>query len=911
MKKALSLILSMLMLISCTMFVSAAEEPVYENDAKVALVFDEPVYVETEGTVTLYLNMFFEEPVTEITGATVIIDYDETKLTYQTGKKKSFFVYNDDEEFESTYDSISLNSRGDIVASFAATDPTYSIEGTLLQAQFTLVEGASGTCNFSILEASGNATTMYVLPDGTEDGKWQANTTSLTLAAPAVEQYTVTYENAKGAAPAAVTEDEGTTITVADAPAAVDGFTFEGWSDGTTTYQPGNTFELTGDVTLTAVWEEIPVEQYTVEYVNVKGAAPAAVTEDEGTTITVADAPAAVDGFTFEGWSDGTTTYQPGDTFELTGDVTLTAVWDDIPEHAVVIYDGDDTIASEYVYEGTQYTLPTPERVLGTRVLGFAADEGATVAEYAAGEKITVNAPITLYVIREAVAVEDASYTFEGRFDVANEKYTIDMYYEGPQANMTAFGVQYDTEILENLTFAYDDAFMTTGTNAVSGEGYIADVAWSTTGNFFGDDLKTPVLVGTFTADMTAEKYAEFDPATDFGKYAPAADIAGAFENGEWQFIKNDATSFDPTEIIYPITFTALVDNNVIAITTEGVDADITTVEGLETEGTMLTDITFTVTTAEGETPATVSYTVAGVSKGALVAEDDGVTYIIPGEEVLGDVVIIFTYLPAVEAVVITGIDEPVAGETPDLDAVAGDETYTVEKVEWTPAADEFEFDTAYTVTVTVKAEEGYTFSGETTYTINGETATLVSRDGDTLVISYTFEKTAEELGTVTVEVALVRDAADAAYKNFGTIKLVDAEGEVVDTVTEGTEAGDTFVATFEDVLAGDYTVVFEKNGYLAETSDEFTVVYDETSEVELTGVAGNVYGINNVGDDNVINLYDFARIVRAFEEGSDNTGYADLLADADYNGLVDVDEDGEVTVFDLAFVKSNYGETR
>ena len=838
MKKALSLILSMLMLISCTMFVSAAEEPVYENDAKVALVFDEPVYVETEGTVTLYLNMFFEEPVTEITGATVIIDYDETKLTYQTGKKKSFFVYNDDEEFESTYDSISLNSRGDIVASFAATDPTYSIEGTLLQAQFTLVEGASGTCNFSILEASGNATTMYVLPDGTEDGKWQANTTSLTLAAPAVEQYTVTYENAKGAAPAAVTEDEGTTITVADAPAAVDGFTFEGWSDGTTTYQPG-------------------------------------------------------------------------DTFELTGDVTLTAVWDDIPEHAVVIYDGDDTIASEYVYEGTQYTLPTPERVLGTRVLGFAADEGATVAEYAAGEKITVNAPITLYVIREAVAVEDASYTFEGRFDVANEKYTIDMYYEGPQANMTAFGVQYDTEILENLTFAYDDAFMTTGTNAVSGEGYIADVAWSTTGNFFGDDLKTPVLVGTFTADMTAEKYAEFDPATDFGKYAPAADIAGAFENGEWQFIKNDATSFDPTEIIYPITFTALVDNNVIAITTEGVDADITTVEGLETEGTMLTDITFTVTTAEGETPATVSYTVAGVSKGALVAEDDGVTYIIPGEEVLGDVVIIFTYLPAVEAVVITGIDEPVAGETPDLDAVAGDETYTVEKVEWTPAADEFEFDTAYTVTVTVKAEEGYTFSGETTYTINGETATLVSRDGDTLVISYTFEKTAEELGTVTVEVALVRDAADAAYKNFGTIKLVDAEGEVVDTVTEGTEAGDTFVATFEDVLAGDYTVVFEKNGYLAETSDEFTVVYDETSEVELTGVAGNVYGINNVGDDNVINLYDFARIVRAFEEGSDNTGYADLLADADYNGLVDVDEDGEVTVFDLAFVKSNYGETR
>ena len=981
MKKALSLILSMLMLVSCTMFVSAATEPAYENDAKVALVFDEPEYDESTGTVTVYLNMFFEESITEVTGGTVVIDYDETKLTYQTGKKKSKFVYNDDEEFESTYDSISLNPQGDIIASFAATDPTYSIEGVLLQVQFVTIEGATGTCDFSILEASGNATTMYVLPDGTEDGKWQANTVSLSLGGEEVPvaQYTVTYENAKGAAPEAVTADEGTEITVADAPAAVEGFTFEGWTDGATTYDAGDKFTLTADVTLTAVWEPIP--KYTVTYENAKGDAPEAVTEDEGTTITVAAAPATVEGFTFGGWTNGETTYQAGQTFELTGNVTLTAVWEPIPkytvtyvdyegaapeavtayvgteitvatpatvehstfiawgngstryqagdtfvlegdvtltaireavpQYSVFVYDGDKTIASGYVYEGEQYTLPTPERVVGTRVLGFATTEGATVAEYRAGDKVTINDAINFYVVREEVELEEAYYTFEGRFDVTSETYSIDMYYEGPQANQTAFGVQYDTAIFENLEFAYSDTFMSTGTDAVSGEGYIADVAFAKEGNSFGDDLKTPVLVGTFTADMTAEQYAQLDPEADFVKYVPAGNITGAFENDEWQFIKNEDPNLDPSETIFPILFTTLVDNDAITITTEGVDEDITTVT-VASEGKMLEAITFTAVTAEGETPANVSYTVAGESMGALVPAADGFTYTIPAEKVLGDVVIIFSYLPAVEEVVITEIDAPVAEATPDTEATAGHDTYTVESVEWVPADDTFEYNTEYTVNVTVKAVDGKTFSGETTYTINGQTATLVSRDGDTVVISYTFEKTAEELGAVTVIVELVRDAEDEAYKNFGTIKLLDADGDVVGTVTEGTEAGDTFVATFENVQAGEgYTVAFEKNGYLKETSEAFEVVYDETNTIEFTGVAGNVYGIGNVGDDNEINLYDFARIVRAFEEGSDNSDYATLSADAEYNGLVDVNEDGIVDVYDLVFVKINYKKSR
>ena len=37
--------------------------------------------------------------------------------------------------------------------------------------------------------------------------------------------------------------------------------------------------------------------------------------------------PDAKTGYTFQGWSDGTTTYEAGASYTVTGDVTLTAQW--------------------------------------------------------------------------------------------------------------------------------------------------------------------------------------------------------------------------------------------------------------------------------------------------------------------------------------------------------------------------------------------------------------------------------------------------------------------------------------------------------------------------------------------------------------------------------------------------------
>lgn len=70
--------------------------------------------------------------------------------------------------------------------------------------------------------------------------------------------YTVTYDCNGGTSecPDNVSNiTAGTSITLASAPSKTD-YTFDGWSDGTTTYDAGDSYTVNGDVTMTAQWTE-------------------------------------------------------------------------------------------------------------------------------------------------------------------------------------------------------------------------------------------------------------------------------------------------------------------------------------------------------------------------------------------------------------------------------------------------------------------------------------------------------------------------------------------------------------------------------------------------------------------------------------------------------------------------------
>lgn len=69
--------------------------------------------------------------------------------------------------------------------------------------------------------------------------------------------YTVTYDCNGGTSdcPANKSVAEGTSITLADAPSR-DGYTFDGWNNGTDTYDAGDSYTVNSDVTFTAQWIE-------------------------------------------------------------------------------------------------------------------------------------------------------------------------------------------------------------------------------------------------------------------------------------------------------------------------------------------------------------------------------------------------------------------------------------------------------------------------------------------------------------------------------------------------------------------------------------------------------------------------------------------------------------------------------
>lgn len=95
-----------------------------------------------------------------------------------------------------------------------------------------------------------------------------------------------------------------------------------------------------------------------------------------------------------------------------------------------------------------------------------------------------------------------------------------------------------------------------------------------------------------------------------------------------------------------------------------------------------------------------------------------------------------------ISTVAVTGIDAPVIGATPDTTAAASP-GMTVGRVTWSPADPVFKEGVAYTVTVTILEEDGYTFESAVTATINGQTAKYSrTRQAAKLfvsTVSYTF----------------------------------------------------------------------------------------------------------------------------------------------------------------------------
>ncbi len=305
------------------------------------------------------------------------------------------------------------------------------------------------------------AGTVYTMPDWDVEleAKWDRE---ITTAAPTTAPtYTISFEYA-GGAPEGATELDSVDVKSGDAymlPAlALEGYTFDYWYDESGVKYPANyMYVVKGDMTFTAKWSKdgepttaptteptIPAT-YTVKFAlvddSIEGVTlPEDMKAQAGSTIKLPALPSK-DGYKFDGWYDAKgIRYPAGVEYEVRGDVTLTAQWEEIttiPEpstepttteavkYALSFAYGDDAPANapalpvaKELKAGEAYKLADLGDVEGYEFKGWNTQADGSGASYPANFNFRMpDEATTLYAIYEAIAVEPTAYTLSFNTD--------------------------------------------------------------------------------------------------------------------------------------------------------------------------------------------------------------------------------------------------------------------------------------------------------------------------------------------------------------------------------------------------------------------------------------------------------------------------------------------------------------
>lgn len=232
-----------------------------------------------------------------------------------------------------------------------------------------------------------------------------------------LNQATLSYDPndaTSGSAPSASTNDVGTTLTVSSNSGNLTrtNFTFAGWNtlaNGTGTSYPAGSGSLTlnSNTTLFAKWEA------TITY-NANGAAGSP--PDSQTSVA---GPIALrnsvntltyDGFTFIGWNTQANglgdPYDLGATYNLQGDVTLYATWQDNSSVRITYnglgYTGGTLPSIVQVAPGTDTATATTDITKNGLTFGGWSTSSSYTDSITPGTSIRVDANITLYAIWNA-----------------------------------------------------------------------------------------------------------------------------------------------------------------------------------------------------------------------------------------------------------------------------------------------------------------------------------------------------------------------------------------------------------------------------------------------------------------------------------------------------------------------------
>lgn len=262
--------------------------------------------------------------------------------------------------------------------------------------------------------------------------------------------------------------------------------TFEGWSDGTNTYQAGTRYQVETSITLNAVWKEAqqPADGYTLAFEGDNGTAPAPQTKQQGDSIILPENTwfySDIQGYVFAGWyvkSDGYNSklYQPGDSYTMPNkDVTFRARFEQ-PTFTVTYKAGDKATGADVVEKRTQNenislkslselsNAFTPEE--NYVLIGWKLDGDTSEKIYSVGEEYLLEGNVTFvaqWQLQTMIGFEDVTGTSMITMSFGNGSVGSGEFYIYGQDDTIGFMYTLDGEA---ITFKMNDSKQFVGTFA-------------------------------------------------------------------------------------------------------------------------------------------------------------------------------------------------------------------------------------------------------------------------------------------------------------------------------------------------------------------------------------------------------------------------------------------------------------
>ena len=214
-------------------------------------------------------------------------------------------------------------------------------------------------------------------------------------------QYTITFDKNGGTGTMqSVTKNAGASYTLPNNGfTAPSGQQFKTWSIDNVEKAVGATITVNSDLTVKAIWENIPVATYTVTYKAGEGTGDDVVINDVTGTYALANNTfTAPSGQQFKAWKIGTTEYQPNAQVTISENTTVTAVWENIPVTQYTItfapnggtgeMDPVQVPAGDYVLPECEFTAPDEKQFKAWSINSVEKAVGQTI-EISANTEVT------------------------------------------------------------------------------------------------------------------------------------------------------------------------------------------------------------------------------------------------------------------------------------------------------------------------------------------------------------------------------------------------------------------------------------------------------------------------------------------------------------------------------------------